>query len=155
MTVAARLEKVIPASPERVFRAWLEPELLRQWLAPDGLEVDRLEIEGRVGGRLRVWHTDSQVDVGGFDVEILELIPDQRLVFRWGFVGPARDHGPRYDSLLTVTLREAPGGATLLTLVHERLEALAAAMPEVAANVSVGWEGALRKLGVLLGKVKS
>ena len=155
MSVVVRLEILIPASPRRVYRAWLEPELLRQWLAPEGLQVDRLEIEPRVGGRLRVWHTDSQVDVGGFDVEILELIPEKRLVFRWGFVWPARDRGPRYDSLLTITLREAPGGATWLTLVHERLEALAAAMPEVAASARVGWEGALRKLSVLLSEVKS
>jgi hypothetical protein len=28
-------------------------------------------------------------------------------VFRWGFIGPDRDSGPAYDSLLTITLREA------------------------------------------------
>ncbi len=49
-------------------------------------------------------------------------------------------------SVLTVTFREAPGGATVLTLVHERLDDLAAAMPQVAAHVGPGWEDVLRKL---------
>jgi hypothetical protein len=51
-----------------------------------------------------------------------------------------------YDSLLTITLREAPGDATALTLVHERLDELAAAMPHVAENVGLGWELVLAKL---------
>jgi len=83
----------------------------------------------------RVWQGDADGDVGGFECELLELVPDQRIVFRWGFVGPERAAGPAYDSLLTITLGEAPGGATTLTLVHERLEALLAAMPYVAENV--------------------
>ncbi len=146
-----RLERTIPAPPHKVYRAWLEPDLLRRWLAPGGLEVKRVEIDERVGGYYRVWHADSGSDVGGFDCELLELVPDQRIVFRWGFVGPERKAGPVYDSRLTITLREAPGGATLLTLVHERLEELAAAMPHVADSVEVGWELVLEKLTVTIG----
>lgn len=143
---AVRLERTIPAPPHKVYRAWLDPELLRRWLAPGGLEVRRAEVDQRVGGRFRVWHTDSGADAGGFECELLELEPDRRIVFRWGFVGPARTDGPVYDSLLTVTLREAPGDATALTLVHERLDELAAALPHVAENVGPGWELVLAKL---------
>jgi len=147
-----RLERVIPAPPHSVYRSWLEPDLLRRWLAPGGLEVKRVEIDERVGGRYRVWHADSGSDVGGFDCELLELVPDRRIVFRWGFVGPESGDGPAYDSLLTITLREAPGGATALTLVHERLEELAAAMPGVAESVGPGWELALEKLAAVVGE---
>ena len=149
-----RLERTIPASPREVYRAWLEPDLLRRWLAPGSLEVKRVEIDERVGGHYRIWHADSDSDVGGFDCEVLELVPDQRIVFRWGFVGPARTDGPVYDSLLTITLREAPEGATALTLVHERLEELAAAMPQVAKNVRLGWELVLEKLTVTIAAVR-
>ncbi|MFS8480159.1 MAG: SRPBCC domain-containing protein [Micromonosporaceae bacterium] len=141
-----RLERTIPAAPHQVYRAWLDPDLLRRWLAPGGLEVARVEVEPGVGGHLRVWETDAGTDVGGFDCEILELVPDRRIVFRWGFVGPRRREAPAYDSLLTVTLAEAPDGGTLLTLVHERLAELAAGMPHVAENVRPGWESALAKL---------
>ncbi|HEX8033630.1 MAG TPA: SRPBCC domain-containing protein [Ktedonobacterales bacterium] len=150
--IVVRLERAIPAPPHKVYRAWLDPDLLRRWLAPGGLEVTRVEIDERVGGHYRVWQADSGSDVGGFDCELLELVPDQRIVYRWGFVGPERRDGPAYDSLLTITLRETPKGATLLTLVHERLEELAAAMPHVAENVEPGWDLVLEKLTATVGE---
>ena len=150
-TADVRLERTISAQPHRVYRAWLDPELLRQWLAPGVLTAKRIEVDERVGGSFRVWHSHSDSDVGGFDCEILELVPDQRIVFRWGFVGPDRTEGPVYDSRLTITLREAPGGSTLLTLVHERLDDLAAAKPDVADKVELGWAWVLEKLGATVG----
>jgi uncharacterized protein YndB with AHSA1/START domain len=141
-----RLERTISAGPDKVYRAWLEPEFVRRWLAPGDVQVSGAEIDERVGGHYRIWQTDSGSDVGGFDCELLELVPDQRIVFRWGFVGPKGTKGPSYDSQLTVTFRDAPEGFTALTLVHERLEDLAAAMPDVAKNVGPGWELVLDKL---------
>jgi uncharacterized protein YndB with AHSA1/START domain len=146
-----RLERVMPAPPREVYRAWLDPDLLRRWLAPGGITVRRAEVEARVGGHFRIWHVESGDDVGGFECEIVELVPDERIVFRWGFVGPERTAGPVFDSVLTITLRAVRGGGTMLTLVHERLEDLAAAKPHIAENVQVGWELVLEKLGVTLG----
>jgi uncharacterized protein YndB with AHSA1/START domain len=149
-STAVHLERTIPASPGEVYRAWLDPDLLARWMAPGAYTVTWAEVEERPGGRYRVWHADeSGTDVGGFDCELTELVPDERIVFRWGFVGPERRNGPAFDSVLTVILREAPGG-THLTLLHERLDDLAAARPDVAASVRPGWEDVLDKLpGVL------
>jgi uncharacterized protein YndB with AHSA1/START domain len=147
---AVRVERVIPARPREVYRAWLDPDLLQRWLAPGGITVRRAETDARDGGHFRIWHVESGADVGGFDCQIIELVPDTRIVFRWGFVGPERTAGPVFDSVLTVTLRPARGGATKLTLVHERLEDLAAAMPHIARNVQAGWELVLEKLAVTL-----
>lgn len=147
---AVRLQRLIPAVPRDVYRAWLDPDLLRCWLAPGGITVTNAEVDARVGGRFRIWHADSGADVGGFECEIVELVPYERIVFRWGFVGPARLAGPVFDSLLTILLHPARKGATALTLVHERLEDLAAAMPDVADNVEIGWELVLEKLDVML-----
>jgi uncharacterized protein YndB with AHSA1/START domain len=143
---AVRLHRTIAAPRDRVYRAWLDPDLLARWMAPGALDVTRAEVDERVGGHFRIWHAGPDGDVGGFEAELLELVPGERIVFRWGFVGPDRLAGPTYDSLLTITLREAPDGATELTLVHERLDELAAALPEVADNVGRGWELALDKL---------
>jgi uncharacterized protein YndB with AHSA1/START domain len=144
---AVRLERTIPASPAQVYRAWLDPELLVRWMAPGSYAVTRAEVDERAGGYFRIWHADpSGTAAGGFDGELAELVPDQRIVFRWGFTGPWRD-GATFDSLLTVTLRAAPDGGTVLTLVHERLDDLAAALPGVARNVGPGWEDVLGKLG--------
>lgn len=145
-----KLQRTIPAPPHEVFRAWLESALLRQWMAP-GLDVKRAEVDARVGGHLRIWHVDGGSDVGGFEAEIVELVPNERIVFRWGFVGPERAVGPVYDSRLTITLELAKGDATTLTLLHERLDDLAAAMPRVAEGVEHGWALVLEKLARMLG----
>jgi uncharacterized protein YndB with AHSA1/START domain len=150
MTAAVRLSRTIPATPERVYRAWLDPELIRRWMAPGDLEVLAVEVDEKVGGAYRVWQGVAEREGGGFEAELLELVPGRRVVFRWGFVGPNRDESPRYDSLLTVTFEPTADGATQLTLVHERLEDLAAAMPDVAAMVGVGWNIVLDKLESLL-----
>ena len=143
---SVRLERLLPAPPHEVYRAWLDPDLLRRWLAPACFAVKRAAVEERVGGHFRIWHADAGADVGGFECEILELVPDERIVFRWGFVGPEREAGPVFDSLLTITLRAARGSGTLLTLVHERLDDLAAAMPHVADQVEAGWKQTLEGL---------
>ena len=145
-----RIERTISAPPHSVYRAWLEPELLRLWLAPGATDVSRVEVDERVGGHFRIWQSSSGHDAGGFECQLAELVPDQRIVFRWGFVGPNRAEGPAFDSVLTITLRGAPGDSTTLTLVHQQLDELAQAMPHVARNVGVGWELVLEKLATLL-----
>ena len=53
---------------------------------------------------------------------------------------------------MTVTLASAPDGATDLTLVHERLDDLRKAMPDVADAVGPGWEMVLDNLAALAGE---
>lgn len=147
-----RLQRTIPAPPDRVYRAWLEPDLLRRWLAPAGLAVTRIEVDERVGGHHRTWQAGPDGEAGGFDCELLELVPNERIVFLWRFVGPERVADPAHDSRLTITLREVRGGATELTLVHERLDALDAAMPGMADATATGWGMALDKLVAAIGE---
>lgn len=133
-----RLERTIQALPSKVYRAWLDPKTVRRWMAP-GLTAKKVEVDEKVGGRYCVWHADEKGDVGGFEAEILELLPDRRIVFRWAFVGPKRLAGPVYDTRLTVTFEDAPGGATTLTLLNERLDGCPTD-PLLTKNVEAGWE---------------
>jgi uncharacterized protein YndB with AHSA1/START domain len=150
-----RLQRTISAPPERVYRAWLEPQLLQRWMAPGSMQVARVEVDERVGGYYRIWQESAGGDVGGFDCELLELLPSERIVWRWGFVGPERTDGPTFDSRLTVTLRAVPGGSTELTLVHEHLDTLRHAMPDVAESVDPGWAAALDKLAATVNQATS
>jgi uncharacterized protein YndB with AHSA1/START domain len=143
-------ERTLDAAPHAVYRAWLDPAVLCRWLAPGAPEFARAEVEERVGGRIRIRQTDgSDQPVRGFEGELLELVPDERLVLRWGFLGPDPEAGPLFDSLLTVTLAPTAGGGTRLTIHHEQLEALAAALPEVAEQVPAGWDAVLGRLAGL------
>jgi uncharacterized protein YndB with AHSA1/START domain len=79
-----RIERSISAPPERVYRAWLDPELISRWMAPGDLRVSDVQIEERVGGRYRISQADAGGERGGFDCEIAELVPNERIAFRWG-----------------------------------------------------------------------
>jgi uncharacterized protein YndB with AHSA1/START domain len=146
---AVQIERIIPAPPTDVYNAWLDRETLRLWLAPGGIQISKAEVDRRVGGRYQIWHTANGSNAGGFECEITELIPDQRIVFRWGFVGPARTDGPVFDSLLTIRLEKLSSDETRLILTHERLDGLAAALPHVAEQVEGGWESVLTKLAAV------
>lgn len=140
---AVRLERTIPAPPAAVYRAWLDPDTMRRWFAPVGWSAARVEVDERPGGHHRVWmNTPDGQDAGGAEARIVELVPDERIVLDWWFVGPDRDTDPEQVTRLTITLRPA-GDGTHLTLVHDRLDGLAAAMPEAAAGVEEGWTGTL------------
>jgi uncharacterized protein YndB with AHSA1/START domain len=145
-----RLQRTIPAPPDRVYRAWLDPEVVRKWFAPASLFVTKVDIDERVGGHHRIWQEGPEGEGGGFDSDLVELVPGRRIVFRWRFVGPERVADPTHDSILTVTFDDAPGGGTALTLVHERLEALHAAIPFIVENAEEGWVQALDKLASTL-----
>ncbi|GAA2276059.1 hypothetical protein GCM10010149_18890 [Nonomuraea roseoviolacea subsp. roseoviolacea] len=152
---AVRRERTLSAPPPAVYRAWLDPDVLRRWLAPGDLEHARAEVDEREGGRYRVWLTRSDQPVSGFDAQILELVPDRRIVWRWGFTGPDREAGPRFDSVLTVTLGETADGGTHLVVLHEHLDALATAMPEVAGQISGGWDRCLDRLPAALATART
>ena len=146
--VVVRQQRTIPAAPHRVYRAWLEPGVLLRWFGAAPNTPKRIEVDERVGGRLATYQVgaDGQ-DAGGFECELLELVPDERIVLLWRFCGPDRSVDPSHDSRVTVTLAPTPdGSATDLTLVHERLEALAATRPEMGEAVAAGWRKALDNL---------
>jgi uncharacterized protein YndB with AHSA1/START domain len=147
-----RLQRRIPAPPDEVYRAWLEPGLMRRWLAPASFTVTRVEVDERVGGRMSVWQAVDDGPVGGFESEFAELVPNERIVMIWRFVGPERVADPGLDSRLTITLAEAAGGATELTLLHERLEAIDEASPGMAGHARIGWGQALDKLAAMLAE---
>ncbi len=92
---AVHVRRTIAAAPERVYRAWLDPELMGKWFAPAGFTVRKAEVDERVGGRLSIWHADGEGnDVGGSESEIVELVPGERIVLRLAVRRPRPDHRP-------------------------------------------------------------
>jgi uncharacterized protein YndB with AHSA1/START domain len=143
---AVRIERTLRAPPERVFRAFLDPELIRQWMGPGDLEIDRVTVDPKVGGRVVVLHSQKGVSTGSFQGEFLKIVPNRELVYRWAFVGTEPEKGEYFDTLVTVTLLPAPGGKTRVTVVHEKLEDLRRGAPEIRSQVVWGWNDAFDKL---------
>jgi len=99
------------APPEAVYRAHMDPELLKQWcLGPDGWTMPVCINEAKVGGKIRYEWTNGQ---GGFFLtgEILELDPPHRMVH------VERMHMPDAtpDNHITTTFAK-DGSGTLLTM---------------------------------------
>ncbi len=150
-TVAVRVERTLHAPPGRVFRAFLDPDLLRQWIAPDELDVDRVSVDARVGGRIEVWHSQNGVSTGRFEGHFLKIDPPRELVYRWAFVGTEPEKGEYFDTLVTVRLSPGPGTQTHISVVHERLEALRRGAPQVHQRLVPGWANCLDKLDRVVG----
>ena len=144
--VAVRVERTLHAPPEQVFRAFLEPDLLRQWIAPDELSVGRVTVDARVGGRIEVWHSRNGVSTGRFEGCFVRIDPPRELVYRWAFVGTEPEKGEYFDTLVTVQLRPEREGQTHVSVVHERLEELARGAPHVYVRLVPGWNNCLEKL---------
>jgi uncharacterized protein YndB with AHSA1/START domain len=88
--------RVIDAAPEKVFRAWTNPELLREWFAPKPWTTPKVETDVRVGGSsLVVMRGPDGKDFPNRGV-YLEVVKNERLVFTDAF--PARGNRPRNRS---------------------------------------------------------
>lgn len=128
------ITKVFNATRDRVFKAWTDPELLKQWFAPEGCTIFYTEIDIRVGGR---YH--SCIDNPAFGKcwcigEYKEIIVPEKIVFT--MINADEDGNPIAPSaigmdkdwpgetLVSITLTENDGKTTL-TLRQNVSETLA------------------------------
>jgi uncharacterized protein YndB with AHSA1/START domain len=98
------LTALIPASPQEIYEAWLDTVTHSEMTGVEALMSDEIGAEvsahdGYITGRN------------------LELVPGERIVQSWRTADFSDEHG---DSVITVTLEDADGGA-LLTLLHSNV----------------------------------
>lgn len=136
MTVSLVVRRTIRASAARLFQAWTAPELLVQWWGPKGVRCSHAEIDPRVGGRIRI--ANELPDGGTLWIvgEILELVPDARLVYTWRTDPPRIGAGD--DERVTVRFEARGDDETEVIVIHERV-----ADEETRSGHAAGWEGCL------------
>lgn len=80
-TGTVQLHRVFTAPPERVYRAFLDPDALAKCLPPHGFTGRVLSLDARVGGRYRMQFTNfGNGQSHAFGGEYLELVPSERIV---------------------------------------------------------------------------
>ena len=141
MSNTVRLHRVFAASPEKVYRAFLEPDALAQWLPPDGFVCTVHDLDARVGGRHRAsfrnFTTGGSHSFGG---EYVEMVPNERLTYTDSFDAEALPGEMR----TTVTLKAVSVG-TEMTVVQD-------GVPEVIPleGCYLGWQQSLANLARLV-----
>lgn len=137
-----RLEQVIPAAPERVYRAWTDEAQLKRWFAPEGFTIPEVRVDARPGGafriRMRAPDGSEYVAFGVFR----SLEPPRSLSFSWQWES-APEEDPE-ETLVTVELSDL-GGSTRVTLEHRGLTTA-----ESRKSHSEGWASCLDQLVRLL-----
>ncbi len=136
-----RLHRVLRAKPDRIYRAFLDPDALAKWLPPNGFTGKVHQLEARVGGTYKMSFTNlTSGKSHSFGGEYLELVPNERIRHTDRFDDPNLVG----DMQVTVTLKEVPLG-TDVTIVQE-------GVPDVipAEACYLGWQESLTLLTQLV-----
>jgi uncharacterized protein YndB with AHSA1/START domain len=129
------LKRRFNAPRAKVFAAWTDPEKMKQWMGPEGVQGISCEIDARAGGSYRLVMRAPNGDEHDVSGVYREVVPNEKLVFTWAWKS-----SPDRQSLVTVLLK-ADGDGTLLTLTHEQF------FDESARDHHQhGWTGSLNKL---------
>ncbi len=107
------LTRIFDAPPEKVFRAWTEPELLKQWFAPLPWTTPRAEIDARAGGTCLIVMRSPEGEEFPNPGVYLEVVKNERLVFTDAYT---RAWEPSLEPFMTgVITFENVGGKTRYT----------------------------------------
>lgn len=138
---AVRLHRVLRAPPEKVYRAFLDPDAMARWLPPYGFLCKVHHLEAKVGGTFRMSFRNFSTGHGhAFGGEYLELVPNERIRYTDTF------DDPNLPGLITVEVQlKAVSCGTELHVVQEGI-------PDVIPleMCYLGWQDSLTQLAHLV-----
>jgi uncharacterized protein YndB with AHSA1/START domain len=139
------VEEVLPHAPEMIWKALTSGELMGRWLhmTPTGFEPVK-------GKHFTYQTTPAGAWDGVIHCQVLEAVPNQRLVYSWKGGHEANvGYGSRLDTVVTFTLSRVEAG-TRLRVVHSGF-----VLPknEMAfKNMSGGWKKVVPTIGAIAGE---
>jgi uncharacterized protein YndB with AHSA1/START domain len=135
-----RLHRVIRATPERVYRAFLDPDAKVKWLPPNGFTGKIPHMDARVGGSYKMSFTNFTTgNSHSFGGQYVELVPHERIRYTDRFDDPNLPGAMQ----VTVSLKKVSFG----TEVNITQEGVPDIIPADACYL--GWQESL----VLLAKL--
>ncbi|MCB1536365.1 MAG: SRPBCC family protein [Rhodoblastus sp.] len=141
MPGSIHLHRVLTAPPEKIYRAFLEPDALAKWLPPNGFVCTVHQLDARVGGAHRAsFRNFTTGHSHAFGGTYLELEPARRLRYTDRFDDPNLPG----EMQVTVNLRAVSVG-TEIEIVQEGIPDM---IPTEACYL--GWQESLRNLAKLV-----
>lgn len=139
-TSTIRLHRVLRATPEKIYRAFLDADAMAKWLPPNGFTGRVHHVDAKVGGTYKMSFTNFTTgNSHSFGGTYLELKPQERIVHTDKFDNPHLSGEMR----TTITLKKVSCG-TELNVVQEGIPA-----PIPPEACYLGWQESL----VLLAKL--
>jgi uncharacterized protein YndB with AHSA1/START domain len=135
------LHRVITTKPEKIYRAFLDPDAMARWLPPNGFTGKVHHLDAKVGGTFKMSFTNFTTgSTIGFGGQYLELVPNERLRYTDVFDDPNLPG----EIEVTVTLKKVSVG-TEITIVQSGL-------PDVIPLEAcyLGWQESLLNLARLV-----
>lgn len=141
MPGTVRFHRVLRATPERIYRAFLDPDAMAKWLPPHGFTCKVHHLDARVGGDYRASFTNFTTGKShSFGGVYLELTPGERICHTDKFDDPNLPGEMR----VTITLKKVSCG-TELNIVQEGIPDVIP--PEACC---LGWQESLTLLALLV-----
>ncbi len=140
MPSTIRLHRVFKTTPERLYKAFLDPDAMAKWLPPHGFIGKVHQMDARVGGGYKMSFTNlSTGSSHSFGGEYLELVPGKRIV-----------HTDRFDSGLVGTMKVTVEMKKVIvgTELNVTQEGVPDAIPAEACYL--GWGESLELLKLLV-----
>ncbi len=140
-TNTIQLHRVLRATPERIYRAFLNAEALAKWLPPNGFTAKVHHLEAKVGGTHKMSFTNfSTGQSHAFGGSYLELVPNERIRYTDQFDDPNLPG----EMQVTISLKPVSVG-TELSIVQE-------GVPDVIPTEAcyLGWQESLTLLAQLV-----
>jgi uncharacterized protein YndB with AHSA1/START domain len=135
-----RLTRRYPVAPEKVWRAWTEPQALSAWFGPgESRSVTHAEVDVRPGGAYTIGFRTQDGQHHQVSGVYQEVVVNSKLSFTWAWQST-----PERVSLVTIELRPTPEGCEL-DFRHDRFFDAAA-----RDNHERGWTATLKKLDAFL-----
>ena len=140
-TGTVRFHRVLRAKPERVYRAFLEPDAVVRWLPPYGFTCQVHKLDAKVGGSHRMSFTNFGTGHShSFGGEYRELVPGEKICYSDRFDDP----NLAGDMQTTITLKAVSCG-TEIEIVQEGIPAM---IP--TEMCCLGWQESLEQLAKLV-----
>ena len=136
-----QLHRVLRAPPERVYRAFLDPDAMAKWLPPHGFTGKVHALDARIGGQHRMSFTSFATGhVHAFGGTYVELVPHERIRYTDRFDDPNLSG----EMQVTISLKPVSCG-TELSVIQEGVPAV---IP--AEMCYLGWQESLALLALLV-----
>jgi len=140
-TGTVRLHRVLRTTPEKIYRAFLDPDAMAKWLPPNGFTGKVHHLDAKVGGTYRMSFTNFTTGHGhSFGGTYLELVPNERIRHTDKFDDPQLPG----EMQTTITLKTVSCGTEL----HVVQEGLPEVIPVEACYL--GWQESLTLLTQLV-----